>query len=48
MKGTMLYGPRDVRFEQRPDPRIVEPTDAIIKVSGHLCMWLGPVALPRS
>jgi threonine dehydrogenase-like Zn-dependent dehydrogenase len=33
MKGTMLYGPRDVRFEQRPDPTIVEPTNAIIKLS---------------
>jgi threonine dehydrogenase-like Zn-dependent dehydrogenase len=33
MKGTMLYGARDVRFEQRPDPIIIEPTDAIIKLS---------------
>ena len=33
MKGTMLYGPRDVRFEERPDPTIVEPTDAILRVS---------------
>ncbi len=33
MKGTMLYGARDVRFEQRPDPAIIEPTDAIIKLS---------------
>jgi threonine dehydrogenase-like Zn-dependent dehydrogenase len=33
MKGTMLYGARDVRFEQRPDPTIIEPTDAIIKLS---------------
>ncbi len=33
MKGTMLYGPRDVRFEQRPDPTIVEPTDAILRIS---------------
>lgn len=33
MKGTMLYGPRDVRFEERPDPTIIEPTDAIIRVS---------------
>ena len=33
MKGTMLYGPRDVRFEERPDPKIIEPTDAIIKLS---------------
>jgi threonine dehydrogenase-like Zn-dependent dehydrogenase len=33
MQGTMLYGPRDVRFEERPDPKIIEPTDAILKVS---------------
>lgn len=33
MKGTMLYGPRDIRFEERPDPVIIEPTDAILKVS---------------
>ncbi len=33
MKGTMLYGPRDVRFEERPDPSIIEPTDAIIQLS---------------
>jgi threonine dehydrogenase-like Zn-dependent dehydrogenase len=33
MKGTMLYGARDVRFEDRPDPTIIEPTDAIISLS---------------
>ena len=33
MLGTMLYAPRDVRFEERPDPEIIEPTDAIIKLS---------------
>lgn len=33
MHGTMLYGPWDVRFEERPDPKIIEPTDAIIKLS---------------
>lgn len=33
MKGTMLYGPRDIRFEQRPDPILIEPTDAIIRLS---------------
>ncbi len=33
MRGTMLYGPRDVRFEDRPDPQIIEPTDAIIRIS---------------
>src|SRR5687768_5060418 len=33
MQGTMLYGPRDVRLEERPDPTIVEPMDAILRVS---------------
>ena len=33
MKGTMLYGAGDVRFEERPDPTIIEPTDAIIRLS---------------
>lgn len=33
MKATMLYGPRDVRFEERADPAILEPTDAIISLS---------------
>src|SRR5438128_4069737 len=33
MLGTMLYGPRDIRFEDRPDPTIVQATDAIVRVS---------------
>ena len=33
MQGAVLYGPRDVRFEDRPEPTIVEPTDAIIRLS---------------
>lgn len=33
MKGTVLYGPRDIRFEMREDPKIVESTDVIIKIS---------------
>lgn len=33
MQGTVLYGPHDVRFENRPNPTIIEPTDAIIRVS---------------
>src|ERR1043165_3132806 len=33
MKGTMMYGPRDVRVEERPDPTILEPTDAILRIS---------------
>src|ERR671938_1145736 len=33
MLGAVLYGPGDVRFEERADPTIVEPTDAIIRIS---------------
>ena len=33
MQGAVLYGPRDVRFEERDDPTILEPTDAIIRIS---------------
>jgi threonine dehydrogenase-like Zn-dependent dehydrogenase len=33
MRGAVLYGPGDVRFEERPDPTIQEPTDAIIRLS---------------
>lgn len=33
MKGTILYGPHDVRFEERDAPKIVKPTDAIIRIS---------------
>ncbi|WP_425571209.1 zinc-dependent alcohol dehydrogenase family protein [Phytohabitans houttuyneae] len=29
----MLYAPGDVRVEEREDPRIVEPTDAVIRLS---------------
>src|SRR5438128_12558633 len=33
MKGAVLYGPRDVRFEERESPKIVEPADAVIRIS---------------
>lgn len=33
MQGTILYGPRDIRFEDRPDPTIAKPTDAILRLS---------------
>ena len=32
MRAAILYGPGDVRFEERPDPEIVEPTDAILRM----------------
>ena len=33
MRGAVLYAPRDVRFEEREEPRITKTTDAIIRVS---------------
>lgn len=55
MKGTMLYGPRDVRLEERPDPTILEPTDAILRISAAcVCgsdLWpyrgIAPVTEPQ-
>src|SRR5947208_5475506 len=32
MQGAVLYGARDIRFEDRAEPTIVEPTDAIISL----------------
>ena len=32
-EGSILYGPRDIRFEERKAPNIVKPTDAIIRNS---------------
>src|SRR5918911_3942708 len=33
MRGTVLYGPHDIRFEDRPEPKIIAPTDAIIRIA---------------
>src|SRR3954471_18049066 len=33
MRGAVLYGPRDIRFEDREAPKIIEPTDAILRIS---------------
>src|SRR5467141_4568165 len=54
MLGAVLYGPRDVRFEERDVPRIMKPTDAIIRISATcVCgsdLWtyrgIQPVAEP--
>ena len=54
MRGAVLYGAGDVRFEERPDPAIVEPTDAILRISATcVCgsdLWsyrgINPVAEP--
>lgn len=33
MRGAVLFGPGDVRFVERDDPAIIEPTDAIITIA---------------
>jgi threonine dehydrogenase-like Zn-dependent dehydrogenase len=38
MRVTTIHGARDIRLEERPAPTIVEPTDAIVKVTaGCIC-----------
>lgn len=54
MRGAVLYGKGDVRFEERDAPRIVSPTDAVIRISAAcVCgsdLWpyrgISPVAQP--
>jgi threonine dehydrogenase-like Zn-dependent dehydrogenase len=54
MRGAALYGPGDVRFEERDAPRIIEPTDAVVRISATcVCgsdLWdyrgINPVAQP--
>src|SRR5256885_1284229 len=54
MRGAVLYGPRDVRFEERETRKIVKPTDAVIRISSAcVCgsdLWpyrgIQPIAQP--
>jgi threonine dehydrogenase-like Zn-dependent dehydrogenase len=47
MRGAVLHAPRDVRLETRDDPTIVEPTDAVLRLSATcVCGSDLPVALP--
>src|SRR5207248_9725049 len=56
MQGAVLYGPRDVRFEEREAPKITKPTDAIIRLSAScICgsdLWpyrgIEPIAQPTA
>jgi len=54
MRVAILYGPRDVRFEERDEPKIIKPTDALIRISSAcVCgsdLWpyrgIQPIAQP--
>lgn len=56
MRGATLYAPGDVRCEERPDPTIIEPTDAIVRtVATCVCgsdLWpyrgIDQVSQPRA
>ena len=56
MRGTVLHAPGDVRWEERPDPVVVEPTDAVVRtVAACVCgsdLWpyrgLDAVKAPRA
>ncbi|MFG2191685.1 zinc-dependent alcohol dehydrogenase family protein [Streptomyces sp. NPDC048639] len=37
MRATVIHGPKDLRVEQVPDPRIEQPTDAVVRVT-HACI----------
>ncbi len=44
MRGVVMYGPGDVRVEEREDPRIEQPSDAVIRLAATcVCgsdLWL--------
>jgi threonine dehydrogenase-like Zn-dependent dehydrogenase len=33
MRGAIIHAPGDVRFETRDDPKIIDPTDAIVRTT---------------
>jgi threonine dehydrogenase-like Zn-dependent dehydrogenase len=55
MRATVIHAPRDIRIEQLPSPRILQPTDAILRVAAtSVCgtdLWdyrgINPVAAPH-
>ena len=48
MRGTVIYGPRDIRFEDRDGRRrSKKPTDADHPHLGNMRVRVGPVAVPR-
>src|SRR3954466_4033605 len=50
MRGVVMHSPGDVRVEDREDPKIIEPTDAIIRIAATcICgsdLWPYPGAEP--
>lgn len=42
MRGAILHAARDIRVEQREDPKIEQPTDAIIRLAATCVHWAAP------
>ena len=32
MKAMVYHGANDIRFEEKPRPQIIDPTDAVVKI----------------
>jgi threonine dehydrogenase-like Zn-dependent dehydrogenase len=49
MRVAVMYAPGDVRIEERPDPKILAPTDAILRLpTSCICRSdLGPIERRR-
>ena len=47
MRGAVLYGPRDIRFEEREVPTNRQADRRHHQDLGHLRVRVGPVAIPR-
>jgi threonine dehydrogenase-like Zn-dependent dehydrogenase len=54
MRGAILHAPRDIHVEQREDPRIEQPTDAVIRLAvtcvcgfSHVHLHGGPAPVRR-
>jgi threonine dehydrogenase-like Zn-dependent dehydrogenase len=55
MRGAVLHGPGDVRFDERDAPKIIAPTDAVIRIAATcVCgsdLWdyrgINPVTQPK-
>lgn len=46
MRGTVLYSPGDIRCEEIDDPKILLPTDAIVRLppAASVARTSGPIA----
>lgn len=47
MRATVMHGAGDVRIENVPDAKLVDPTDAILRVTRACILRQRPVAVLR-